>query len=168
MRLMKKLLFLLAFLPSALWAQKTSVCGVDFGSTYEQAESILEKQFGQKYYKYSNDLKMCFRDKSYGGVNWSSISFLFQNNGERTFMNRCTFVSTCKTLAEAEKMRDSIKQKFGAKDDFPKQFNHQYLAYIGGVSPVDGKRFGYTIDIIKYQDETFGVRLDYGPYDYIK
>lgn len=46
------------------YSQK-SICGVDFGSSYESAKSILENKFGKAEIEKNNEI--CYFDREYAG-----------------------------------------------------------------------------------------------------
>jgi hypothetical protein len=110
---MKKLLFILLFLPATLFAQ-TSICGVDFGDSYSNAERILENKFGDKYFL-SDKTTIIFKDKRYAGRMWSKLFYLFQSDGYHSYFNRCILTIECKNATEAIKIRDEIKDQMSQK-----------------------------------------------------
>ena len=71
-------------------------------------------------------------------------------------------------------IRDAIKEQMDKKyiiiDFTDKETNLIY--YLGGESPTDKDMPGFSISIIKYNDDLdekkYGVRVDYGPYNYVK
>lgn len=157
-------------LPMTLFAQ-TSVCGVDFGESYSSAERILENKFGDKEYFLSDKTQIVFENKMYAGILWSSLMFLFQSDGNKQYLNRVILVQRCKTASEAKKKRDAIKNQMESKyfiADF-KDDTTGFIYYMGGQNPTKSDIYpGFVIDILKYSDGTYGARLDYGPYDYVK
>ena len=165
---MKKVLFLFFLFPTALFAQ-TSICGVDFGSSYSKAEQILENKFGDKSYILSDKTQIVFKDKMYAGRMWSSLIFMFQSDGYRQYLNRCILVQDCSTAAEAKDVRDAIKNQMEDKY-FIMDFTNEktgFKFYLGGENPTNPKTHGFCIDIIKYDAGGYGARVDYGPYNYV-
>lgn len=166
---MKKLLLFLLLLPTSLYAQ-TSICGVDFGTSYSTAERILENKFGDKDILWSDKTQLVFRDKMYAGRLWSYLYFIFQSDGVSSYLNRCILVIRCKTLAEAKEYRDAIKQQMDAKYPIADFINEKTKLkyYLGGTDPTNYNRVGFCIDIIKLDNGEYSARLDYGPYNYVK
>jgi len=166
---MKKLLLFLLLLPTSMYAQ-TSICGVDFGTSYSTAERILENKFGDKVSYMSDKTEIVFRDKMYAGRFWSYLYFIFQSDGVNSFFNRCILAKTCKTLAEAKEYRDAIKRQMEGKYSIVDFINEKTKLkyYLGGTDPTNYNRVGFCIDIIKLDNGEYSARLDYGPYDYVK
>lgn len=169
---MRKVVLLLLLLPTAIFAQK-SICGVDFGSSYSDAERILENKFGDKSYLYSDKTTIAFMDKTYAGIYWSTLWFMFQSNGYQSYLNRCILVIDCKTAEEAREKRDKIYSqmcdKYFIKDIIDEKTG--FKVFFGGENPTNPEKHGFCIDIIKYGNSNlpykYGVRLDYGPYNYV-
>lgn len=166
---MKKLLFILMLLPTALYAQK-SICGIDFGASYNTAERVLENKFGDKEYFLSDKTKIVFKNKMYAGRMWSSLIFMFQSDGYQQYFNRCILVKECATATEAKDTRDAIKnqmeEKYFIMEFTDEKSNFKY--YLGGNDPTNALKPGFCIDIIKYDQGGYGARVDYGPYNYVE
>ena len=165
---MKKFLFLLMLLPATLCAQ-TSICGVKFGTSYSEAESVLENKFGDKVYFLSDKTQIVFEDKMYAGIIWDRMFFCFQSDGYTSYLNRCILVINCKSADEAKKKRDAIKKQMDDKYIILPYTDEKtgFKFYLGGISPTDETKAGFSIDIIKYNNGTYGARLDYSPYNYV-
>ena len=167
---MKRILsFFLLFIPLAVFSQ-TSICGVDFGASYTVAERILENKFGDKDILLSDKTRIVFRNQAYAGRQWSSLNFIFQSDGYQQFMNRCILVREFSTVSEAEDFRDDIITQMGNKY-FIMDFKDEKTGltfYCGGESSTDKGKPGFCIDILKYKSGEYAVRLDYGPYNYVK
>lgn len=58
------------------YSQK-SICGVDFGSSYEAAKSILEGKFGKAEVEKNNEI--WYFDREYAGCQFYAIWFSFQS-----------------------------------------------------------------------------------------
>ena len=72
------------------WASKqmcTEVCGVRFGSSYETAKEILKRKYGEPDYLETNENTIVYHYKSYGGMNFTYISFDFQRDGAFSYMS---------------------------------------------------------------------------------
>lgn len=167
--MMKRIItILLLMLPVSLYAQ-TSICGVDFGASYSTAERILENKFGYKHFL-SDRTQIIFENKMYAGITWDRLMFLFQSDGTISYLNRAVLVRKSKTAAEAKENRDALKRQMEGKY-FIMDFTDEksgFKYYMGGSNPTNPSYPGFTIDIIKYSNGTYGTRLDYGPYDYVK
>ncbi len=165
---MRKVLLLLLFLPAILHAQ-TSICGVDFGSSYSKAAQILENKFGDKDYLLSDKTKLVFKDKMYAGRMWARMIFMFQSDGYKQYLNRAILTRECSTASEAKEIRDALKaqmeDKYFIVEGTDEKTGFKY--YVGGTDPTDSQRYGFSIDIIKYDSGGYGVRVDYGPYNYV-
>ena len=167
---MKKVLLLLLFLPTILSAQ-TSICGIDFGSSYSKAEQVLESKFGDKEYLLSDKTKIIFSNKMYAGRMWSRLIFMFQSDGYNQYLNRAILVEECSTASEAKEIRDAIKAQMEEKY-FIVGFTDEksgFKYYLGGESPTNVEKYGFSIEIIKYEYGTvdYGVGINYGPYNYV-
>lgn len=171
---MKKLLLFIFLLTTSVTFAQTSICGVNFGSSYSAAERILENKFGDKSVLISDKTSIGFMKKMYAGRIWDMLLFNFQSDGHQSYLNRCTLVYNCDDLKEAMHIRDAIKEQMDKKyiiiDFTDKETNLIY--YLGGESPTDKDMPGFSISIIKYNDDLdekkYGVRVDYGPYNYVK
>ena len=166
---MKKILFILLLLPTTLFAQ-TSICGVDFGASYSTAERILENKFGDKSYLLSDKTSIVFTNKMYAGRLWNKLYFWFQSDGYKSYFSRCILINECKTASEAKSLRDAIKdqmqQKYFILEYTDEKSGFKY--YLGGSDPTNDSLPGFSIDILKYDDGSYAVRIDYGPYNYVR
>lgn len=164
--------------------QVKSICGIDFGSTYEVTRRKSQKKFGTPTF-YSNETTLVYDYITYGGVNFSKLIFLFQSDGERTYFYRCIFAKNVKTLDEA---KDLIKEY---AEGILKRYNlisvnkeDESPLYIGGVSPLwNGRWYRLTmeditavrVDVIEQNSSSeekteypYAVRIVYGPFNYVK
>lgn len=162
-------LFLFLLIPSVVFSQ-TSICGVDFGSSYSTAETVLENKFGDKDALFSDKTQIVFERKMYAGRLWSKMFFMFQSDGYQRYFNRCILIRECDNAKEAKEIRDAIKtqmeEKYFIKDY--KDDDTGFVFYLGGTSPTDNNMPGFSIEILKFKDKGYAVRLDYGPYNYVK
>lgn len=149
------------------------ICGIPFGTSYEDAKSKLENKYG--YSEYSSDrTTITFKRKSYAGIMFDTIHFLFESDGVNSFMNGCVFIMDAESLKEAETKRDMLYEKLSEKyymlSDKDKNGNKYY---IGGYAPV-GDSYAFAIDIVKYDRKLaqifvpYSARLIYGKYQYVK
>jgi len=152
----------------------TSVCNAPFGSSYGETKEILYKQFGNSC-KSSNGC-IAYVDKTYDGILYNDINFLFQSNDERSYLCRAVFSKDCKSLEEAVKLKKSLDEKLSKRYRLYKILDEDgiYMS-AGGISPVpyDGS-FAFTVDIIEYSQQirdagiNCAVHITYGPFDYVK
>lgn len=151
------------------------ICGIPFGTSYEKAKEILENKYG--YSDYSPDkTTIIYSFKNYGGISFDKIIFLFQSDGYHSFLNGCAFVIDAKSLKGAQEMREMLYKKLSPKYTMvSNKDKNGNKYYIGGYSPIDKNDFGFSIEIIKYENyisenhrNTYATRLMYGRYNYIK
>lgn len=149
------------------------ICGIPFGTSIEEARTMLEKKYGYSEYNADN-MVITYKNKYYAGVLFDTIHFLFESDGVHSYMNGCTFILNAETLRDAEKKRDMLHEKLeekytmvSDKDDNGNTF------YIGGYAPI-GEGVAFIIDIVKYERRLariynpYAARLMYGRYQYVK
>lgn len=146
------------------------LCGVEFGSSYKYAESVLESKFGKKSIL-SDETEMYFDGVFYGGFYWQSIRFFFQKGEYRDFLCRVLFIGLkTKDIEDVKSDRDSYYKKL--KDSYPnlvpKIDDNGFKFYIGGPDILRNTSIGtenlgplICIDVIKIEDE-YCARIDYG------
>lgn len=167
--------------------QIKSICGVDFGMTREEASEILRNKFGAPIYN-PNDNIISYEKIKYGGIDFDFVHFNFQSDGKKTYLNSCIFVKDAKDKTKAEKIielyRDILSKKYKLVESMT---SNGFKCYGGGVSPLwDGHWVslsenkndvitGVSTDVIEYEEKLiriygnrYGVRLIYGPYQYVK
>lgn len=159
------------------WASKqmcTEVCGVRFGSSYETAKESLKRKYGEPDYLETNENTIVYHYKSYGGMNFTYISFDFQRDGAFSYMNQCVMGYDCKTAEEAKNKRDAIWDKARSKytawsEDID---DNGFKYYKSGCSPLGGFGNGFVVDVVKFDEPYNGyryfARIMYGPYNYVK
>lgn len=147
------------------------ICGIPFGSSYEKAKEVLENKYGDPS-PFSDKTKIVYLNKSYGGMLFDNIIFLFQSDGYRSFLNGCVFIWDAKNLTDAVEKRDLLYKKLSLKYDLKRGYDDNSLSYYyGGYPPVPGSAYGLTIDIIKYDNRSsnpYSARIMYGSYNYVK
>ncbi len=151
------------------------ICGIPFGTSYEKAEEILRNKYG--YPKFSTDrTTITYDNKTYAGIMFDSIHFLFQSDGINSYMNGCVFIINTKTVNEAkmerDRLHDKLSEKYFMSDNTDK---NGFKYYIGGFSPTDNTECAFCIDIVKYDSELakhtniyYSARLAYGRFNYVK
>ena len=156
----------------------TEICNVPFGSTYEDAKSILTDKYGDYDYLSSTKDDLVYKNKKYAGVDFDVMHFMFQSNGERSYFNTAILCMNCRSKADAirtkQRMHDTLSKRYSA---FVNMDGDDLYLSMGGISPVPTERnygFGVRIDIVDYGKSgqvlgtPYGVRIIYGPYDYVK
>jgi hypothetical protein len=150
------------------------ICGVPFGSSYEKTKEMLENKYG--YSELTSDrTRIVYKHKSYAGITFDSILFLFQSDGIHSYLNGCVFILDAKSLSDAKKKQKMLYEKLSDKyfmiDDTD---NNGNIIYIGGYPPTPDDGVGFTIEILKYDSEVskvftpYAARLMYGRYNYVK
>lgn len=165
--------------------QVKSICGIEFGSTYEVAERISQNKFGLPEVV-SDRTNIFYKNIKYAGLDFSSLHLLFQSDGTRSYFNACIFIKDAKTFNEAKAIEkeyaEGILKKYEMITANEDDVNPTYG---GGISPLwDGHWYnldfnehltGVHTDIIKYDSNlaerlgyTYGVRIIYGPFNFVK
>ena len=68
--------------------QVLSIANVDFGTSYKEAERKLKRKFGEpSFLSLKNEL--LFKNVKYGGLDFNSVFFMFQSDGNNSFLNSC-------------------------------------------------------------------------------
>lgn len=159
------------------WVAKqtcTEVCGVRFGSSYETAKEILKRKYGEPDYLETNENIIVYHYKSYGGMNFTYMSFGFQRDGAHSYMSQCVMGYECKTAEEAKDKRDAIwtkaRSKYTAWSEDVDENGFKY--YESGCSPLGGFGNGFIVDVVKlsepYNGYRYFARIMYGPYNYVQ
>lgn len=154
------------------------ICNVPFGSSYEKAIDILQKKYGNYDPLFSTKESVMYKNKKYAGVDFDAMFFLFQSDGTQSYFNGAIFCIDCKTKSEAINTKQIMHDKLSKKYIGFANLDHDdvYMS-MGGISPVptaDKANFGVRIDIVDYGESgsilgnPYGVRLIYGPYQYVK
>lgn len=150
------------------------ICGIPFGSSYLTTKGMLENKYG--YPDYNPDKTVItYSKKTYGGITFDNIHFLFQSDGIHSYFNGCIFVLSAKSLGEAKTKQkmlyEKLSEKYNMYDETDRNGN---LYYIGGYSPISNDEAGFSIDIMKFDSEIakdfypYAARLVYGRYNYVK
>ena len=164
--------------------QVKSIGGIDFGISREEALIKLRNKYGSPVYNPERTY-LTFENVKYAGHDFSSAVFLFDSDGTKSYLSTCIFVNKAKTRSEALTIMEGLKKdleiryvisSFDGENGFP--------VYYGGVSPFwDGNLanlkdedfiawhmdvFEYDQDLVKVFGNKYGVRLVYGPYNYVK
>jgi len=147
------------------------ICGIPFGSSYETTKEVLENKYGEPSFL-SDKTKIFYPNKTYAGISFDDIIFLFQSDGYRSYLNGCVFILEAKSLSEAKEKRDLLYRRLRWKYDMKEGIGDDGIKYYyGGHSPVPLDGFGFSIEIIKYENRSsipYAARLMYGRYNYVK
>ena len=149
------------------------ICGVPFGSSYEKTKEILENKYG--YPDYNPDKTMITYDhKTYGGITFDKIQFLFQSDRTHSYLNGCVFILSAKSLDEAKMKQEMLHEKLSEKYIMYDRTDENGKYYIGGYSPISNDEAGFNIDILKFNSKIakdfypYAARLFYGRYNFVK
>lgn len=116
------------------------VCGVQFGSTYEQAKVILDKKYngGNKSYQ-SDKNKITYYDIRFAGEVFDYVDFEFSSNGVRTFLENIYFYSrfNLSDAKYAKAKRDRLLEEFKNKYEYRWDITDDdgYKHYVLGHDP---------------------------------
>lgn len=149
------------------------ICGIQFGTSIEEARTMLENKYG--YPDYSHDkMVITYKHKSYAGIMFDTIYFLFESDGVNSYMNGCTFILNAESLKDAKKKLEMLHDKLGEKYYMmPERDENGNTYYVGGYAPI-GEGLAFSIDILKYDKKIakysnpYATRLMYGRYHYVK
>lgn len=151
-------------------------CNIPFGTSYEEVEEILKKKFGQPDREHTDRQGIYYSNVFYAGKLFDTIYFMFQSDGENSYMNGGKFILKAKgkraALRTLEEFNDLMKERYPTVETKI----GKYKGYIGGQDPLlDESKFGFYIDIIRNPNMPYGelsyeyfVRLCYGPFNYIE
>lgn len=165
--------------------QVKSIANVEFGSSREKCEKILRKKFGTPSI-YSSTDRLLFTNIKYAGLDFDSLFFLFQSDGERTYLNSCIFVINVNdyqsALSKEKDLTYMLSKKYSTILNVVDSNGNP--CHICGVSPlwngtIEGLFTAGTAihtNIMKYEEKVakdagtgpYAVRLIYGPFDYVK
>lgn len=168
--------------------QITSICGVPFGASRAEAARVLRNKFGEPNYL-SNDTHIVYNNVKYGGVDFGSIHFLFQSDGYNSYLNTVIFVNGAKNKSKANEIMELYKNLLSKKYELSEDTDALgFKNYGGGVSPLwNGNWYDFMTnlsdgsyltavhtDVIEYDDnlvrdfgDKYGVRIIYGPFQYV-
>lgn len=147
------------------------ICGIPFGSSYEKTAEVLENKYGTSSFL-SDKTRIIYDNKNYAGISFDKIMFLFQSDGYKSYLNGCVFILEATSLSDAKDKRERLYKKLSWKYDMKDGVDDDGIKYYyGGNSPVSYWDFGFSIDIIKYDNRSsipYAARLMYGRYNYVK
>lgn len=147
------------------------ICGIPFGSSYEMTEEVLENKYGRKDF-ISDRTRIIYTNKTYAGITFDRIIFLFQSDGYKSYLNGCVFILEAPSMSKAKEEQDMLYSTLLSKYKIWESVdNNGKKFYYGEHSPVPFGGFGFIIDIIEYDNSPstpYAARLMYGRYNYVK
>ena len=147
------------------------ICGIPFGTSREKAKEILENKYGIPDLL-SDKEQIVYKFKSYAGITFDRIIFLFQSDGYRSYLNGCVFILEAKSVIQAKEKRDLLYYTLRSKYDmYTSEDKNGFKYYMGGYSPVSSYLPGFLIEILKFDSglgTQYSARLMYGRYNYVK
>lgn len=150
------------------------ICGIPFGSSYPVTKGLLYNKYGSPEY-YPDNTIISYKNKTYAGISFDSIHFLFQSDGVNSYFNGCVFILDAKSLNEAKKNQELLYKKLSEKYTIVDNTdNNGNKIYFGGYPPTPNDVCGFSIEILKYDSELaklyspYATRLAYGRYNYVK
>lgn len=158
--------------------QVKEICNIPFGTSYEEAKSILREKYGDYDYLDSTKDKIAYNNKAYAGVDFDYLYFYFQSDGKKSYFNGANLCIKCKSKREAIKKKDWMHNKLSKNYSVfvNMDADGEYLS-MGGLPPVANEsNFGFGVRVeVKDLGESgralgipFCVRVVYGPYDYVE
>lgn len=163
--------------------QVKQICGINFGSSLNEARRVLSNKFGEPMYDPAGSNRLSFKNVKYAGTSFDSIHFLFQSDGWQTYFYSCIFIKEAKNKKDIQPILDLYKELLSKKYTLSEVIGEfGFLDYGGGVSPLwSGSPFelldhltAFHTDVIEYDSSLaatfgnkYGVRIIYGPYNYV-
>lgn len=161
------MLVVVLFVCTTFAYSQQSICGVDFGSSYESAKNILEGKFGKA--EVDKGYEIWYFNREYAGFGFYAIWFRFQSDGYNTYLNGCSFINKFKDAASAKQFKARLLARLSMKYDNIESYTdkHGWLRCQGGKSPVTDSDFAFEVFTSKSDDREYSIWLDYGNYDYV-
>lgn len=152
----------------------TEICGISFGTSYEDTRKLLENKYGRPDY-YPDRTIITYKNKIYADITFDAIHFLFQSDGVNSYLNGSVFVLKAKTAKDARQKRDFLRDRLGRKYKLMSDEDENgFKFYYGGKAPTQDGTFAFHIDVIKYEEgiyqliPAYAARIAYGRYNYVK
>ena len=145
----------------------SEVCGVKFGTSFNEAKNILNKRYGIPSRVTDDGTLIAYEGKNYDGKVFDQLYFVFEKEDNFGF-DVAVLSIACKTKNDAEKERDNIADLFKEKYNLDKRKNISGdIVYYGGTSPLNNKGYGFRIEIYKDDDssltgESYNARIIFG------
>lgn len=140
------------------------VCGVQFGSSYSQAKSILDNKFngGKDSYQLDENI-ITYNDITFAGEKFDYVDFVFTSDGNRSYLEEIHFY-TCYILSDskyAKAQRDRLFNVFKEKYEYrwTDTDENGYKGYILGYNPFIKSKGLILIETNKGKNKIGGMRL---------
>ena len=138
-----------------LQAQPPTVAGVQFGTSYEQAKTILDRRFngGENSYQLQRN-KLTYYNVKFARETFDYAEFFFETNGKRTFLSRANFLKSFNNdKFLAGEMRERLVELYEKKYEY-----RQFLMGDGCFADILGSNYfnpeeGFVV-IEKFEDST--------------
>ncbi len=146
----------------------TEICGVKFGASYKSALDTLIYTLGKPDITSENN-SIFYRDKSYEGIVFDSIYFIFVSDGQNANLSTCFFYYNTDKEKDAKDTFRLICETLSPKYELTQidSSDESIDFYVGGLSPIDDSR-GFSIGLNKVLGTHYSVSLCYGPYEFVK
>lgn len=163
--------------------QVKTIGGIEFGISREEAQRLLGNKYGEPEYT-SNNTLLTFKQIKYAGRDFDVVHFLFQSDGRNSYLYACIFIKEAKSQTDVKAILDGLygdlSKKYIILDE---EGSNGFTNYFGGISPLwDGNLVNFNedyysawhTDVIEYEYNIrqtlgikYGVRLIYGPYEFV-
>lgn len=157
-----------------------NICGITFGSSFEESHNALEKKFGHSTYSTNNSI--LYKGITYSGEFFDNVIFFFQHERDKSYLSQVIFTRDVKSMDDAIQTKQSFQEKLSRK--YTSIYRVDEELTVGGLPPlpflkpmkIDNPRttyemgFGFEIKILSNDNYKFPyfVRIMYGPYEYVK
>lgn len=126
----------------------SEVCGVKFGTSFNEAKNILNKKYGTPSRVTDDGTLIAYEGKNYDGKVFDQLYFVFEKEDNFGF-DVAVLSIVCSTKNDAETERENIAELFKEKYNLDKRKNSSGdIVYYGGKSPLNNKGYGFKIEII--------------------
>ncbi len=165
---MKKILAVFILLAAFLTAKgQDSVCGIKYGTPFEEAKPKLDSMFGEIDPNESNELKLFYTEKTYEKNFYHILCFQFKKEDGKRVLCGGDLMRVFNTKEEAVLFRDYLVYRMGleynniTKDEEFGEFDF----YRGGFDPSGMNDYGFVIAISKFRDDIFTTGIRFGSLD---
>ena len=151
------------------------IFGIPFGYPYEKVKELLKEKLGSCD-KLTTKERIVYRNKSYEGIMFQEISFMFQQFRNSYLFNKVILRSDFEKKEEAVRLKKDIDRKLSWRYNIYKELDQgNFYFSIGGISPAlfneEMGGFAFNIEIQKYEkpkkdSSTYAVLFRFGPYIY--
>ena len=152
------------------------IFGIPFGYPYEKVKVLLKEKMGSCDKLATTKDCIVFTNKSYEGIMFQKISFMFQQFRNSYLFNKVILRADFKTKDEAVRLKKDIDRKLSRRYNIYRELDQgNFYFSIGGISPAlfneEMGGYAFNIEIQKYEkpkkdSSTYAVLLSFGPYIY--